>query len=195
MAREYYYHFKPIEDTHVHIYKEHYITGALEEFDDYYGEDSQFSYSINEELKNFSLFFDSTLFDDAVYCGVMGNMVLSTVNYNCLLLDASEAFDFFYHDNVNFFYTYDVFVDYNDLSSKMPPVQVPLTSLNGDLYSYNDGQLIELFPHNRIYSVVRSYLVYSGEAIQTIMYDLKDDQNKIISAPHTFCVKHIPTAP
>lgn len=60
-------------------------------------------------------------------------------------------------------------------------------SLNGDFYSFKDGEEVGLYPDNRKYNVVRSYLVYSGEAIQTVMYDLVDVFGKKISAPHAYC--------
>lgn len=69
-----------------------------------------------------------------------------------------------------------------------PSASSVLPSLNGDYYSFNDGDSVLTFPKNRAYIVQRSYFTYSGEATQTIMYDLKDIDGKIISAPHTYCV-------
>lgn len=80
-----------------------------------------------------------------------------------------------------------------DLSSTSVGNLLQNSSLNGDLYSHKDGTVVYVFPDNRQYTVLGSYMVYSGEAIQTIMYDLKDSENKVISAPHTFCSITPPT--
>lgn len=69
---------------------------------------------------------------------------------------------------------------------------IKASSLNGDYYSFNDGESVYTFPDNRNYHVSRSYLVYSGEASHILMYDLVDSDNKIISCPHTFCSKIVP---
>lgn len=127
----------------------------------------------------------STFFGDFPTIGYITNLSSDVIFYNT----PSNVYQV---GNIHFF-DLATLTEYLQLSLPSTPfVPSSLPSLNGDYYSFNDGESVYTFPDNRNYKVSRSYLVYSGEASHILMYDLVDSDNKIISCPHTFCSKILP---
>lgn len=155
-----------------------------------------------------TVFFDSTndkfiIRDDNTSLSVLEVPYSSYVDGNLFENFSVNGFDFSFGISQDRFYFYIpypsyVFYDLGSYFSKYgsfdcpecPPAQTDtsLFSLNGNLDTYPNGTLVQIFPSSRDYTVESSFLFRNDENQFIPMYWIIDTNGKRVSVPHNFLI-------